>query len=53
MIKNKKGSVWILVLIILVLIILGLVIYFILTGGDSSPIISNGNYIPRPPALPT
>lgn len=55
MIKQKRGmSTWIWVLIILVLIAFGIGIYFLLTGGSDggSSIISGGNSIPQPPALP-
>jgi flagellar basal body-associated protein FliL len=51
--KNKRGIsglIWI--LIILVLIAVGIGVYFLLTG-DSSSVVSGGNSIPQPPALPS
>jgi len=44
MIKQKKGSVWIWILIIIILVAVGAGVYFLLSGGNS---------IPRPPALPS
>jgi len=52
MVKSKRGSAWIWILIIFALIIVGIVIYFLLTG-DSSSIASSGSSIPQPPALPS
>jgi len=50
---NKKGmSGWIWILIILILIAVGIGIYFLILG-DGSSIISGGNSVPQPPALPT
>lgn len=53
--KSKRGSAWIWILIIIVIIAIGMGIYFLLSGGDTSP--ANGNsgileHIPNPPALP-
>jgi len=50
---NKRGSAWIWVLIILIIVAVGVGIYFLLTSGNGSSIISGGNSIPQPPALPT
>ena len=53
MIKSKRGmSAWIWILIILILVSVGVGVYFWLTG-DGASIISGGNSIPQPPALPT
>jgi flagellar basal body-associated protein FliL len=49
MIKLKKGST--LIWIVIILILIGIGIYFFLTG-DSSPVTS-GSSIPQPPALPS
>ncbi len=55
MIKNKRGSAWIWILIIIILLIVGIGIYLLLSNGSDggSSIISNGNSIPQPPALPS
>jgi flagellar basal body-associated protein FliL len=56
MIKNKRGSAWIWILIILVLVVIGVVAYFMLSGGDTTPAVNAGSNvagsIPKPPALP-
>jgi len=53
MIKSKKVmSAWIWILIILILVVVGVGAYFLLSG-DGSSIISGGNSIPQPPALPS
>lgn len=50
---NKKGmGAWIWVLIILILVSVGVGAYFCLSG-DGSSIVSGGNSIPQPPALPS
>ena len=43
---------WIWILIILILIAIGIGVYFLLSG-DGTSIISGGNSIPQPPALPS
>ena len=53
MIKSKRGMGalgWIIIIIILIAI--GFGIYFWISG-DGSSIISGGNSIPQPPALPS
>ena len=51
--KNKKGkNLWIWILIILILIAVAIGIYFWMNG-DTSSIVSGGNNIPQPPALPS
>jgi len=53
MIKSKRGmGAWIWILIILILVAVGVGVYFLLSG-DGSSIISGGNSIPQPPALPS
>lgn len=53
MIKSKRGmSAWIWILIILILLAIGVGVYLLLSG-DGTSIISGGNSIPQPPALPT
>ena len=53
MINQKKAmSAWIWILIILILVAVGVGVYFLLSGNGTS-IISGGNSIPQPPALPT
>jgi len=52
MIKSKRGmSAWTWILIILILVAVGVSVYFLLSG-DGASIISGGNSIPQPPALP-
>jgi len=55
MIKNKKGGIIMWVIIILILLAVGVGLYFWLTGGSDggSSILSGGNSIPQPPALPS
>ena len=54
MIKSKRGmSAWIWILIILIIEAVGIDAYFLLTSGNGSSIISGGNSIPQPPALPS
>jgi len=52
---NKKGGVIIWIVIILILSAIGVGVYFWLTGGSDggSSILSGGNSIPQPPALPS
>ena len=52
MIKSKRGSAWIWILIIL--IAAGIAVYFLLTWGSDggSSLLNGGNSIPQPPALP-
>jgi|TARA_B100002003_G_C14025835_1_gene494604 flagellar basal body-associated protein FliL len=56
MIKSKRGSAWIWILIIFILVVIGVVAYFVLSGGDTTPGvnagINAGASIPKPPALP-
>jgi len=52
MIKTKRGSALIWIIIILILIAIGIGAYFLLTG-DSSSIANVGSSIPQPPALPS
>ncbi len=53
MIKQKRGmGAWIWILIVLILLVVGIGIYFLMSG-DGTSIISGGNSIPQPPALPT
>lgn len=52
MIKNKKGGVIMWTIIIVILILIGIGVYFLMSG-DGTPVISGGNSIPPPPALPT
>ncbi len=52
MIKDKRGPAWIWILIILIIVAVGVGAYFLFSG-DGSSIISGGNSIPQPPALPT
>jgi len=50
--KNKKGQMWLWIILVLVIIaIVGVVVYFLLTGSDGV-IIGGGSSIPQPPALP-
>jgi flagellar basal body-associated protein FliL len=54
MIKSKRGmSAWIWILMILIIVAVGIGVYFLLTSGNGSSIISGGNSIPQPPALPS
>lgn len=53
--EQKKSKTWLWILIILILLALGIGAYFFLTGGSDggSSILSGGNSIPQPPALPS
>jgi len=53
MIKNKRGSALNWILIIMIILAVGLGVYFVLTSGNGSSIISHGSSIPQPPALPS
>lgn len=52
MIKSKRGmSAWVWILIILIVVGIGVYFWFFSGGGDGG-ILSRGNSIPQPPALP-
>ena len=54
MTKNKRGmSTWIWILIIIVVLVIGGIIAYLLFSGNGSSILSGGNSIPQPPALPS
>ncbi|MBI2451879.1 hypothetical protein HYV50_02250 [Candidatus Pacearchaeota archaeon] len=52
MIKSKRGSAWIWILIILIiLVVAGIVSYFLFSGSEGGGIFGVSS-IPQPPALP-
>jgi len=50
--KNKKGQMWLWIILALVVIgIIGVVAWFLITGSDGG-FIGGGSSIPQPPILP-
>ncbi len=49
---NKRGKTWIWILVILLILIIIGVIAYVMMSGDTGSVISGGNSISQPPALP-